>query len=426
MDRRAFLKLAAYTGMASSLPGLRLFADGSIAPDAGFEGPYLVTVHAGGGWDPTMLCDPKGRANELEAEPVNNYFIADILQYGNIQAAPIAGNAAFFEKYYDRLLVVNGIDCATNGHEQGTRHTWSGALGEGHPSLAALAAAGLAPTAPLAYISNGGYDITNGIISNSRLESADALNKIVYPDYLNANNPSTIAHTPETIDRIDAAWQARFQRQYNKQKLLKSRQAMDRMLQARSGKNILKRLTDALPSMDESNNELKRQAQIAVAGFKSGLTASANLRTRGFDTHSDHDMRQGNSMQRLLEGVDFLMEEIERQGLTDKVIVMIGSDFARTPWYNDGNGKDHWSITSMMLMGPGITGNRVVGGTTHYQLPLTVNKSTLDLASEEVTADTIRIEPGHIHRNVRDLLGIGSSPDTINYALDVEELSLLS
>ena len=57
-------------------------------------------------------------------------------------------------------------------------------------------------------------------------------------------------------------------------------------------------------------------------------------------------------MQRLLEGVDFLMEEIERQGLTDKVIVMIGSDFARTPWYNDGNGKDHWSITSMMLMGP--------------------------------------------------------------------------
>ena len=49
-----------------------------------------------------MLCDPKGRANELEAEPVTNYFIADILQYGNIQARH-QGNAAFFEKYYDRL-----------------------------------------------------------------------------------------------------------------------------------------------------------------------------------------------------------------------------------------------------------------------------------------------------------------------------------
>ena len=323
--------------------------------------------------------------------------------------------------------MVNGIDCATNGHEQGTRHTWSGALGEGHPSLAALAAAGLAPTAPLAYISNGGYDITNGIISNSRLESADALNKIVYPDYLNANNPSTIAHTPETIDRIDAAWQARFQRQYNKQKLLKSRQAMDRMLQARSGKNILKRLTDALPSMDESNNELKRQAQLPLQVLnRASLRLQTCVRAVLIRTAIMTCGRATPCSAYFSEGVDFLMEEIERQGLTDKVIVMIGSDFARTPWYNDGNGKDHWSITSMMLMGPGITGNRVVGGTTHYQLPLTVNKSTLDLASEEVTADTIRIEPGHIHRNVRDLLGIGSSPDTINYALDVEELSLLS
>ena len=23
-------------------------------------GPYWLTIHAGGGWDPTLLCDPKG------------------------------------------------------------------------------------------------------------------------------------------------------------------------------------------------------------------------------------------------------------------------------------------------------------------------------------------------------------------------------
>ncbi len=35
-----------------------------------------------------------------------------------------------------------------------------------------------------------------------------------------------------------------------------------------------------------------QQAQLAVAAFKSGLAASANLNLGGFDTHSNHDRDQ--------------------------------------------------------------------------------------------------------------------------------------
>ncbi|MBU6162211.1 MAG: DUF1501 domain-containing protein, partial [Myxococcales bacterium] len=80
-------------------------------------------------------------------------------------------------------------------------------------------------------------------------------------------------------------------------------------------------------------------------------------------------------------------------------------DFARTPWYNETNGKDHWSVTSMMFMGPGIRGGRVIGATDARQSPLTIDPSTL-----AVSEAGIRITPGHVHHSLRELLGFGENP----------------
>ena len=38
---------------------------------------------------------------------------------------PIEGLEDFYEEFQNDLLVVNGIDVQTNGHEQGTRAIWS-------------------------------------------------------------------------------------------------------------------------------------------------------------------------------------------------------------------------------------------------------------------------------------------------------------
>ncbi len=63
----------------------------------------------------------------------------------------------------------------------------------------------------------------------------------------------------------------------------------------------------------------------------------------------------------LLWGVDFLMEEAKKAGIDGQLIVVGASDFGRGPFYNgdgDGAGKDHWPITSLFAMGPGIAGGR--------------------------------------------------------------------
>ena len=161
------------------------------------------------------------------------------------------------------------------------------------------------------------------------------------------------------------------------------------------------------------------QAQLAIAAYKAGIAASANLTVGGFDTHGDHDNRQFASLRRYLEGVDFLMEEAERQGIADNIVVVMGSDFGRTPGYNMNMGKDHWSITSMMFMGTGIPGNTVIGETNHGHVAKTVNPETLELDE-----NGIRITPEHIHLSLRQLAGVWGHPLEQNFPIGVEKMPL--
>ncbi len=76
LDRRDLLRLLAGAGLVAAVPR-RADADlpNATAP-APYAGPFLVTVHAGGGWDATHLCDPKPSAGPDDAEPINNFLPA--------------------------------------------------------------------------------------------------------------------------------------------------------------------------------------------------------------------------------------------------------------------------------------------------------------------------------------------------------------
>jgi hypothetical protein len=74
----------------------------------------------------------------------------------------------------------------------------------------------------------------------------------------------------------------------------------------------------------------------------------------------------------------------------------------RTPNYNKGNGKDHWSIGSAMFLGHGIRGNRVIGATDEKQFQVPIDPRTLSLDKSK----GIRVRPEHIHLALRQLAGI--------------------
>lgn len=421
MERRDFLKLCGLAGMAVAAPIGAVRAGkgiwGTNTPGlAAYEGKLYLTVHANGGWDPTLLCDPKGGGPD-NPEAINRTFdVGDIEEVGPFKVAPIEGHRAFFEKYQQDLLVINGIDMQTNGHDSGRRHFWSGSLTEGTPAFAALAAAAMAPEAPMAYLSNGGYAETAGLVARTRSGNTNALARLAYPERQDPEEENSTFHSERARELILDARMEREDELRGEAMLYRRENSMDLLFSARSGAGELQKLQQFLPE-ELSQNSLERQAQVAIAAYRAGITVAANLSVGGFDTHGDHDDRHIPRMQEIVSGLDFIMEEAARQNVADKVVVLAGSDFGRTPRYNDGNGKDHWSVSSAVVMGAGVSGNRVVGATDDGQTPRSVNPNSLD-----VDDGGIRIEPKHIHHALRKLADIEESEGSSLYPVVSNEL----
>lgn len=422
MQRRRFLQLASLAGLSVVAPagGKRLRAQ-----EGRYAGPMWFFVHAGGGWDPTMLCDPKG------FDPINRTYTKDqIGRAGDIAYAPVSyndgaySNQAFFEKFGPRLCVLNGVETMTNNHDTGTVHTWSGRLGDGNPALGALIAGVVAPNKPLAFVSGGGFDKTEGLTSVTRVDNIDVLSRIAYP---NRNDPAKEAdrfHTADTAARI-----ARFQRErldaaVGAQTLPALGGVMSQLLLTRTGSNELDLLMQHAPTQEEIRNapsDLVRQAMIAIAGYQAGISVCVSTSVGGFDTHGNHDQNQANALGRLLTGLDGLID-YAGQKLGDNFVVVVGSDFGRTPVYNQQNGKDHWSATSMLVLGKGVRGGQVIGATDDKQLSVGVDPSTLAALPGDRKAP--KLTPGAVHHALRQLAGVDQDEKARYFPVSGDEIQL--
>ena len=211
MERRDFLKLASAAGLGVVAGGAFI---GEGKADDVYKGPFYLGFNAGGGWNPSSFCDPKGGNGPMDPNRNDNYLTSEIhtTPNGKIKCAPSPAdmqmngdyaltNQAFFDKYQDLLLVVNGVDMATNNHDSGNRCAWSGTLQENKAAFNALVAGVYAPTQPMAFITNGGYDASAGVVAVSRVGNLNALQRIAYPGVIDPNNPdSQMYHAQNALD----------------------------------------------------------------------------------------------------------------------------------------------------------------------------------------------------------------------------------
>ena len=406
MRRRTLLKsLMAATGAAVS--GFRL----PLVHAADYRGKLFVFVQADGGWDPTSFCDPKANT---PGEPVINHWAEhdEVRQAGNIPYAPFAHNEAFFEKYHRRMLVINAVDAQTNSHTVGIVHNWSGRNSDGYPTLTALLAAHYAPALPVPYLSFGGFSVTSGVTRFTRIDHADLLRGIANPRVVNFNEANWAT--------LESHWAATAESLMSAPNLLPGDVRHIAYYRSAFATEGLKAYADAIPPEDELEQEeryygpdrnfdsnLRRQAQLTVLAFKTGVAVSADLWLGGFDTHSYHDPDHEWLLGNLTDSVDYLWEYAEEHGVADRMVVVIGSDFGRTNFYNSAEGKDHWPIGSYIVMEKDQpwTG-RAVGETDGLHFAQRVNPRTLRRGDRGGTI----IYPKHVHKALRRYLGIGNSP----------------
>ena len=404
MKRRAMLKALMAAGAAAS--GFRL----PLVHAADDRGKLFVFVQADGGWDPTSFCDPKANT---PGEPVINHWAEsdEVRQIGRLRYAPFAGNEAFFRKYHRRMLVINGVDAQTNSHTVGIVHNWSGRNAEGYPTTTALLAAHYAPELPVPYLSFGGFSATSGITRFTRIDDAHLLRSIADP-------------TVEAFNEADWALMESY-RATTAQRLVATPGLLPGDVHHREfyrsafATEGLKAYADAIPPEDELEQEeryrgvggdfystLRRQAQLTVLAFKTGVAVSADLWLGGFDTHADHDPDHEWLLGNLTDSVDFLWEYAEEHGVADRLVVVIGSDFGRTNFYNAQSGKDHWPIGSYVVMEKDQpwTG-RAVGETDGLHFAQRVNPRTLRRDDRNGTI----IYPKHVHKALRRYLDIANT-----------------
>ena len=403
MKRRTLLKALMAVGAAAS--GFRL----PLVHAADYRGKLFVFVQADGGWDPTSFCDPKANT---PGEPVINHWAErdEVRQIGRIRYAPFAYNEAFFRKYHRRMLIINGVDAQTNSHTVGIMHNWSGRNSDGYPTTTALLAAHYAPDFPVPYLSFGGFSATSGLTRFTRIDDAHLLRSIADPtvEAFNQADWSIMeSYRAATAERIEMA-----------PNLLPDDVRHRAFYRSAFSTEGLSAYADAIPPEDEleqweegpeglAGSSLRRQAQLTVLAFKTGVAVSADLWLGGFDTHANHDPDHEWLLGNLTDSVDYLWEYAEEHGVADRMVVVIGSDFGRTNFYNAQSGKDHWPIGSFVVMekNQSWTG-RAVGETDGLHFAQRINPRTL---RRDDSGGTI-IYPKHVHKALRRYLGIANTP----------------
>ncbi len=423
--RRDFIKLCGLAGLGVAMPAaLPAMAGTSSEEDEPYDGPYFAVFNASGGWDTTCLMDPKG------VEGINRlYQQGDILTEGKIHFAPNAAhidgglsNEDFFKRYGSELLVLNGLDYSVNNHSPCSRYMATGKLDSlAYPTFAALVAACRGPDCPLAFLTFGNYSATGNIVAMARVPYLPTLARIANANAVEGNARSPY-HEDFAAARIEAALRDQHGARVEHTLLPRVERARGMLYAAQGNSQALRRVTPYIADQ-VPKERLAAQAEIALASFKAGVCVSANLSIGQFDSHANNDRDQMKLIPELLAGVDYTLRRAEELGIRDKLVVVIQSEMGRTPFYNKGEGKDHWSIGSVMFLGAGIRGNRVIGSTDDGQFLIPIDPKTLDLQPD--ANQSVRVRPEHIHLALREFAGIADHAFSRKFPLTVPDLERL-
>jgi hypothetical protein len=417
-NRRDFIKLCGLAGLGLAVPirSPEFFA--AEPKDEPYAGPYYVVFNASGGWDTTYLMDPKG-VNEIN----RLYKEGEILTKGAHKFAPIKKHAQggmcnedFYAEFGTELLALNGLDYSVNNHSPGARYMATGKLDSlAYPTFAALVAACRGSTCPLAFLTFGNYSATGNLVAMSRVPYMQSLRKIANADAVEGNERSPY-HDKFALDRIEEALRKEHEATGMQPKLPRAERGENMLYAAQTNSKALQRVTQYIPNT-MPKERLSQQAEIALASFKAGVCVSANLDISQFDSHANNDRDQMKLIPEFLAGIAYMMRRAGELKIREQLVVVVQSEMGRTPNYNTGNGKDHWSIGSAMFLGRGIKGNRLIGATDEKQFAVPLDPKALKLDKEK----GIRVRPEHIHESLRELAGIAEHPLSKKFPLGLTE-----
>jgi uncharacterized protein (DUF1501 family) len=405
MNRRDLFKYAgAATAFGMLSPVRRLVAAPSATPKR------LVMVLAQGGWDTTYALDPK--------EPPGADVPAGALRtFGNNLDIFTDGSrpnvTAFFEKYGGASAVVRGISVASVAHQECLKRMATGTRNETSPDMGAMVAHDNGNDLPLPYlilgdtayagpyaVSAGRVGATNQIIA--LLDPAQAYRTDGRAPFVTTGPEDAILsrYATATANRMRAT---RGAHGYNKKRV------DDFVEGIRRGKQ-LQSVRDGFGARGRTL-ALTSQVDLALDALERDVSQAVMVNTRlAWDTHDTNTDQMGfhetmfGGLTRLVDGLAARPGRTSGSTMLDDTVVVCFSEFARTPKLNSASGKDHWPVTSALVVGAGVKGGRAFGAST-----ATIDAAKVDFATGAKSASGKTLMSANFVAGVLSLCGVDAS-----------------
>lgn len=372
----------------------------------------LVLVFAEGAWDPTFVIDPKLDSTlvdgpGLDRDPSDPSDVEAWVEEGGIRRWSNPSRRpevdAFFARHRTKTVVVNGLAVGEIAHVPGRMKVLTGTPDRDAPDLAAWVGAVSGGSRSVGCVDMASFGRPGPYVDSTlRLGGRQQLHSLLDPvnfhegdaalmgpsdrggvqEWLLARRAAAAAQRPDATETL-AAWE-------NAYKQGRGWQDDPRFIGAlRPGQRL----------------RLRGQVDTAVDLLDAGVCQSVVLATRSsWDTH-EGVWRQHDSWDGLFHDLGHLVDRLEVANLLSSTLVMVVSDLGRSPKRNPRDGKDHWPVTSAMLMGGGLTGGRTIGATDDGLGALGV-----DLATGAVDTGASSLTPANLAAGVLAYMDVEPSP----------------
>lgn len=358
INRRQFLGGLGAGLVATSLPWRSALA-------AGRDRRFLFVFNQGG-WDPTTVFAPVFDNPNVAIEPSSEPGSA-----GNIALVENAMRpsvSAYFDAFHDRTAILNGVSVRSLSHEICTLRMMTGTNRDGGTDWGSR----------LADAERGGYSLPHLVLGGPSLPgsagrsvaqsgASGQLDGLLDGALLEATTEYAGRPTPATERILDGFLRRRAAARTGGAKPGRDAALATAFEEASSRAEELKGLRF---DMDfQPGTSLLSQGTAAVQALERGISRCVSIATPAlWDTHANNDQQQSALFEGLFAGLLDIRAQLEAAPghnaatLAEETVIVVLSEMGRTPAINGGQGKDHWPYTSVLVTGPGITGDRVIGG----------------------------------------------------------------
>ncbi len=357
-SRREFMLKTAKTALGVSvLSGLEneAFAAAEAAPAGkGGKAKAVIYLYMSGGMSHIDTFDPKTGSTKGFADPVQ-------AKGGDFQ---LGGYLPELAKHGDKLCLIRSMTSKTGVHESGSYIMHTGYEPRGtivHPTLGSWA--------------QHFKGRSHKTLPSSVVIGAGSANAGFFPSAL---SPVPISNADNGLQNAKAAVSdAMFKKRVSL--LNEFDTAFRDKYQSREVKaytEFYDETMNLLTSEDLGAFDLKKEDQATRTmygqGFGQGCLLARRLvqsgvrfvevRTGSWDMHNTIDQGMTTLGKSMDTAFAALLTDLKRTGLLDSTLVMLGSEFGRTPDVNQNDGRDHYpKVFTTVLAGGGIKGGYTYG-----------------------------------------------------------------